>query len=78
LTRFQTKITTEKLAEMINEGCKSPASKQAVTALRTEMRAGFDRIETLLLAEQQRKIGELEKRLKRLEDALAVSPYVVC
>jgi tetrahydromethanopterin S-methyltransferase subunit G len=32
----------------------------------------LDRIEHLLLAEQKRKIEDLEKRMKRLEDAIAV------
>jgi hypothetical protein len=36
------------------------------------MRAGFERIESLLLAEQKREIEDLQKRMKRLEDALAV------
>jgi polyhydroxyalkanoate synthesis regulator phasin len=75
----QTKITIEKLAEMINEGFKSTASKedikevkQDMTALRSEMRAGFERIEHLLLEEQRRKIENLETRMKKLEDALAL------
>jgi hypothetical protein len=32
----------------------------------------LDRIEHLLLAEQKREIEDLKKRMKRLEDALAV------
>jgi hypothetical protein len=32
----------------------------------------LDRIEHLLLAEQKREIEDLQKRMKRLEDALAV------
>ena len=43
-----------------------------IKALRTNMQAGFDRIEHLLLEEQKREIEDLKKRLKRLEDALAV------
>jgi hypothetical protein len=65
-------MTIETLAEMINEGFKTTATKEDVAALRSEITAGFERIEHLLLAEQKRKIEDLEKRMKRLEDALAV------
>ena len=69
----KTTITTiDDLARMINEGFKTTATKEDVAALRSEMTAGFERIERLLLAEQKRKIEDLEKRMKRLEDALAV------
>jgi hypothetical protein len=64
----QTKITIEKLAEMINEGFKSTASKEDIQ--RVEVR--LDRIENLLIEEQRRKIEHLETRMKTLEDALAV------
>jgi hypothetical protein len=64
----QTKITIEKLAEMINEGFKSTASKEDIQ--RVEVR--LDRIEHLLMEEQKRKIENLETRMKKLEDALAV------
>ena len=66
------KITTiEDLAAMITTHI---ASKEDIKELRTEMQAGFDRIENLLLAEQKREIEDLKTRMKRLEDALAVSP----
>jgi len=75
----QTKITIEKLAEMINEGFKTTASKedikevkQDMTALRSEMKVGCGRIENLLIEEQRRKIENLETRMKKLEDALAI------
>jgi hypothetical protein len=68
----QKSITIEKLAEMINEGFMGTASKEDIQELRTEMQAGFDRIENLLLAEQKREIEDLKQRMKRLEDALAV------
>jgi len=64
----QTKITIEKLAEMINEGFKTTATKEDIN--RVEVR--LDRIEHLLLAEQKREIEDLKLRMKRLEDALAV------
>jgi hypothetical protein len=64
----QTKITIEMLAEMINEGFKSTASKEDIQ--RVEVR--LDRIENLLIEEQRRKIENLETRMKKLEDALAV------
>jgi hypothetical protein len=64
----KTNITIEKLAEMINEGFKSTASKEDIQ--RVEVR--LDRIENLLIEEQRRKIENLETRMKKLEDALAV------
>jgi len=71
--------TIDQLATMINEGFKATASKEDIKEVRTEvadllseMQAGFNRIEHLLLAEQKRKLESLETRVKRLEDALAV------
>ncbi len=61
--------TIEGLAEMLQ---RTMASKEDIKELRAEMQAGFERIEHLLLAEQKWKIEDLEKRMKRLEDALAV------
>jgi len=60
--------TIDDLARMINEGFKSTASKEDIQ--RVEVR--LDRIENLLIEEQMRKIENLEARMKRLEDALAV------
>jgi hypothetical protein len=68
----QEKMTIETLAAMINEGFKTTATKDDMVALRTEMTAGFNRIDHLLLEEQKRKIEDLERRMKRLEDVLAV------
>jgi hypothetical protein len=75
----QEKMTIEKLAEMINEGFKSTASKEDIKEFRAEVKQKFelveswlDRIEHLLLEEQKRKIENLEMRMKKLEDALAV------
>jgi hypothetical protein len=36
------------------------------------MKAGFDRIEHLLLAKQEQRLTDLETRMKKLEDALAI------
>jgi hypothetical protein len=47
------------------------ASTDDIKDLRTEMKAGFDRIEHLLLAEQKLEIEDLQKRMTRLEDAVA-------
>jgi hypothetical protein len=68
-------ITINQLAEIINEGFKSTASKEDIQRVevrldRIESRLG--RIETLLIEEQRRKIENLEARMKKLEDALAV------
>ena len=64
----QKNMTIETLAEMINEGFKSTASKEDIQ--RVEVR--LDRIEHLRIEEQRRKIENLETRMKKLEDALAV------
>jgi hypothetical protein len=75
----KTTITIDQLAKMINEGFKTPATKEDVAALRSEMKEKFegvetrlDRIEQLLLEEQRRKIENLETHMKKLGDALAV------
>ena len=60
--------TIDDLARMINEGFKTTATKEDIN--RVEVR--LDRIEHLILAEQKRDIEDLKKRMKRLEDALAV------
>jgi hypothetical protein len=58
----QKNMTIETLAEMINEGFKSTASKEDIQ--RVEVR--LDRIENLLIEEQRRKIENLEMRMKKL------------
>jgi shikimate kinase len=77
----QEKMTLERLAEMINEGLKPTASKEDIKEvrsevgnLRTEIRAEFDRIENLLMEEQKREIENLEARMKKLADTLAIEP----
>jgi hypothetical protein len=64
----QKNMTIETLAEMINEGFKSMATKEDIKAINVRL----DRIEHLLLEEQKRKIENLETRMKKLEDALAI------
>jgi hypothetical protein len=64
--------TSEALARMINEGLTATASKEDVKALEDRVTTRLDRIETLLMEEQKRKIENLETRMKILEDALAV------
>jgi hypothetical protein len=75
----QKNITIDQLAAMIQEGFKSTATKADLTALEERVNTRFDgidsrlgRIEHLLLAEQKREIADLQKRLKRLEDAVAL------
>ena len=68
----QKNMTIETLAEMINEGFKTTATKEDVKALEDRVTRRLDRIETLLMAEQKRKIEGLETRMKKLEDGLAV------
>jgi hypothetical protein len=68
----QKNMTIETLAEMINEGFKTTATREDVKALEDRVTRRLERIETLLMAEQKRKIEGLETRMKKLEDALAV------
>jgi hypothetical protein len=60
--------TIEDLARMINEGFKATATKEDIKQVNVRL----DRIETLLMEEQRRKIENLETRMKKLEDALAI------
>ena len=62
----------DKLALMINEGFKTTASKEDMTAMEDRLTTRLDRIEHLLLAKQEQRLNELEARMKKLEDALAV------
>ena len=48
------------------------AVKEDIQEFRTEVQAGFSRIENLLLAKQEQRLNDLETRMKKLEDALAV------
>jgi hypothetical protein len=61
---------------MINKGFKTTATKEDLVVLRSEMTAGFERIEHLLLAEQKREIEDVKQRMKRLEDVLAASHQI--
>jgi BMFP domain-containing protein YqiC len=68
--------TIEGLAQLINE---TMASKEDIKEFRAEVQQKFelvesrlDRIEHLLIEEQRRKIENLETRMKKLEDALAI------
>jgi archaellum component FlaC len=60
------RTTTAELAQMINAGFTN------VTNDIGEVKQRLDRIENLLLAEQKRNIEDLKKRMKKLEDALAI------
>jgi archaellum component FlaC len=68
--------TIEGLARMINEGFKTTASKEDIQRVEVRLdsvESRLGRIENLLIAEQKREIEDLKVRMKRLEDALAVS-----
>ena len=76
-------MTIERLAEMINEGLKTTASNKdskevcsevcsEVANLRTKMRAEFDRLENRLMEVQKRKIENLQARMTKLADAVAI------
>jgi hypothetical protein len=62
----------DKLAIMINEGFKTTASKEDMSAMEDRLTTRLDRIEKLLLAKQEQRLNDLETRMKKLEDALAV------
>jgi hypothetical protein len=51
---------------------RTTASKEDIKELRSEMKAGFDRIEHLLLPKQEQRLTDLGTRMKKLEDTLAV------
>jgi hypothetical protein len=68
----QKRTTIEALAQMINEGLNNTASKEDMRELEGRLTARLDRIEHLLLAKQEQRLNELEARMKKLEDALAV------
>jgi DNA-binding FrmR family transcriptional regulator len=64
--------TIEGLAALINE---TMASKEDIKDVREDIanvNGRLDRIEHLLIEEQRRKIENLETRMKKLEDALAI------
>jgi hypothetical protein len=62
----------DKLAIMINEGFKTTASKEDMSAMEDRLTTRLDRIEKLLLAKQEQRLNDLETRMKTLEDALAI------
>jgi hypothetical protein len=66
------KITIDDLAGMIARGFEQTATKNDLTALRTEMNERFDRVENLLLADHKRRIEKLEAEVKELRNAPAM------
>ncbi len=68
--------TIEDLAALIQRTMASKEDLREVraemTELRSEMKAGFEWIENLLLAKQEQRLNDLEARMKECEDALAV------
>jgi DNA-binding FrmR family transcriptional regulator len=68
----KTITTIEGLAALINE---TMASKEDIKDVREDIanvNGRLDRIEHLLIEEQRRKIENLETRMKKLENALAI------
>lgn len=57
---------------MINDGFKTTATKEDVKASEERLTTRLDRIEHLLIAKQEKRLNDLEARMKKLEDALAV------
>ena len=70
-----TTTTIDDLARMINEGFKTTATKEDINRVEVRLdgvESRLGKIENLLMEEQKRKLENLEARMKRLEDALAV------
>jgi polyhydroxyalkanoate synthesis regulator phasin len=68
-------MTIEDLARIINEGFKTTATKEDINRVEVrleDIESRLGRIESLLMEEQKRKIENLETRMKKLEDALAI------
>jgi hypothetical protein len=72
-------VTIDQLATMVKNGFDSTATKSEMTATRSEMHEGFRKankelrdIKDILIQEHSDKIKYLEKRLRKLEDVLAI------
>jgi hypothetical protein len=68
-------MTIEDLARIINEGFKTTATKEDINRVEVRLEgieSRLGRIESFLMEEQKRKIENLETRMKKLEDALAI------
>jgi len=63
-------ITTDKLALMIGKGFSGVDKK--IEKMNKDMNERFDRIENILIKQQNDKIAKLEERMQKLEDALAI------
>jgi hypothetical protein len=63
-------LTLDDLAAMVQRGFADNAEE--VKTMRKEMSAGFERIEKILLAKQEKRIEKLEKEVQELKDALAM------
>jgi hypothetical protein len=61
--------TIDDLARLIK---RTMASKEDMKAMEDRLTTRLGRIENLLLAKQEQRLNELEARMKKLEDALAV------
>ncbi len=67
-------ITTDELAVMINKGFEKTATTEQLNnqigGLKKWAEGRFDRIEKVLIEEQNRKIEKLESRIEYLENML--------
>jgi len=64
------KITIEELARMVNKGFDGTDKK--IEKGFKDVNGRLDRIENIMLKQHSQKIESLEKRIYRLEEALAV------
>lgn len=65
-------ITIDNLAVMVQRGFADTATKAEFNSLKKSMEAGFKAVNTRLDKLQNDRIEKLEKRMERLEDALAI------
>ena len=71
------KVTIEKLAGMVQRGFNDTSSRMERGFKRVDdkfkiVNNRFDHIEVFLIKEHARQIQELQKRVQRLEEALAI------
>jgi len=64
--------TIDELAIMVKRGFDGMDRRLDETAKRAEVNKRFDKIENILIKQHDEKLAELERRIRTLEEALAV------
>lgn len=65
-------ITTDELAAMINKGFNETAKKAEMDLGFKEVNMRLDKIENILIKQQNDKIERLEERMHKIEEALII------